>query len=103
LRLRFAAAAARDLESILDYIALDSPAGAESVGRAVMAAGERLTTFPDMGRPGRLPGTREFSLPGLPYLLVYEADSDALTILAVFHGARDLARALTERRRELKR
>lgn len=94
MKLRFAAAAARDLENIFDYIAFESPAGAERVGRAIVAAGEKLSTFPDMGRPGRLTGTREFSVPGLPYLIVYEADADAVTILAVFHGARDLSRAL---------
>ena len=103
MRLLFAAPAARDLEDIIDYIALDSPAAAESVYRAIIAAAEQPRDFPDTGRPGRLPRTREWSVVSLPYVIVYQARGDALTVLAVFHGARDLTRALAERRKELKR
>jgi toxin ParE1/3/4 len=39
----------------------------------------------------------------LPYLVVDEASPDLVTILAVFHGARDLAKALAERGSELQR
>lgn len=42
-------------------------------------------------------------MPSLPYLIVYEVGADVVTVLAVFHTARDLARALAERRSELKR
>jgi toxin ParE1/3/4 len=38
----------------------------------------------------------------LPYLIVYEVGADVVTILAVFHATRDLARALAERKSELK-
>ncbi len=98
MRLVFADPAARDLEDIIDYIAIDNPTAAESVYRGVMGTAQNLTDFPDIGRVGRLPGTREFPLPGLPYIVVYQVDADTVTILAVFHGARDLARALKERR-----
>jgi len=67
-----------------------------------MASVEQLAIFPEIGRIGRLPGTRELPLPSLPYLIVYEVGAAAVTILAVFHGARDLARAFHERRSELK-
>ena len=96
-RLVFAEPAARDLDSIVTYIALDNPAAAEKVFRAIVATAERLTNFPSLGRPGRLPDTRELTVTGLPYLIVYRATADRVTVLAVFHGARDLARALAER------
>lgn len=92
--------AARDLEEIVDYIALDNPAAAENVYRGIVRAAERLPEFPALGRPGRHPDTRELSVPGLPYLLVYAVDTEAVTILAVFHTARDLVRALHGRMRE---
>jgi toxin ParE1/3/4 len=98
MRLVFAEPAGRDLDSIIDYIALDNPRPAEKVYRAIRTAAERLSRFPEMGRPGRLPGTREFPVSSLPYLLVYEVGAEVLTILAVFHTARDLARALAERK-----
>ncbi|WP_206018385.1 type II toxin-antitoxin system RelE/ParE family toxin [Roseovarius nitratireducens] len=89
--------AARDLEGIVDYIALDNPVAAENVYRGIVRAAERLPEFSALGRPGRHPETRELSVSGLPYLIVYEVSAEAVTILAVFHMSRDLARALLAR------
>ncbi len=89
--------AARDLEGIVDYIALDNPVAAENVYRGIVRAAERLTEFPALGRPGRHPATRELSISNLPYLIVYEVSAEAVIILAVFHTSRDLARALYDR------
>src|SRR5262249_934193 len=102
MRLIFAEPAERDLDDIIDYIALDNPAAAAKVYRAIVAAAERLTRFPEIGRAGRLPDTRELTIASLPYLIVYEVTAETVTIVAVFHGARDLVRALSERRAELK-
>jgi toxin ParE1/3/4 len=101
VRLVFAEPAARDLDDIIDYIALDNPPAAEKVYRAIVTAAERLQDFPEIGHAGRLPATRELSVTSLPYIIVYEVGIDIVTVLAVFHGARDLARALHERRKEL--
>ncbi|MEO3432519.1 type II toxin-antitoxin system RelE/ParE family toxin [Inquilinus sp. CAU 1745] len=97
-RLSFARAAARDLKGIIDYIAHDDPTAAENVYRRIVEATDRLRQFPELGRPGRLPETRELSIPTLPYLIVYEADAETVTIIAIFHMSRDLASALAERR-----
>ena len=96
-RVTFAAAAARDLDAIVDYIALESPAAAEKVFRAIVGVTQQLADFPEMGHAGRLPETRELPVSGLPYLIVYQLVRDVVTIIAVFHGARDLASALTKR------
>lgn len=101
MRLVFAEPAARDLNDIIEYIALDNPPAAERVFRAIVASAERLADFPEIGHVGRLPDTREFSITGLPYIVVYQIDRDTVTVVAVFHGARDLARSLAARRREL--
>lgn len=98
MRLVFAEPAARDLEDIIDYIALDSPKAAEGVYRAIVAAAGRLKDFPESGHPGRASGTRELSVSALPYIIVYEVGAETITVLAVFHGARDLARAIRARR-----
>lgn len=89
--------AARDLEAIIDYIALENPTAAEDVYRGIVGVARKLPDFPALGRPGRHPETRELSVPNLPYLIVYEVSANAVTILAVFHTARDLAQALCER------
>ncbi len=57
---------------------------------------ERLPLTPE-------PDKREFTVTGLPYPIVYKAAADAVTVLAVFYGARDRARELAERHREVSR
>lgn len=97
MRVAFAATAKRDLGAIVDYIAQDNPTAAEAVFDAIGTVAARLADFPDMGHAGRLPDTRELTVAGLPYLIVYQVAGEAVTIIAVFHGARDLARALAQR------
>jgi toxin ParE1/3/4 len=96
-RLIIAEPAARDLGQIVDYIAMDNPVAAESVYRSIVKAARRLPDLPALGRPGRHPGTRELSVAGVPYLIVYEVGPQAVTVLAVFHTSRDLAKALRDR------
>ena len=89
--------AANDLGAIIDYIAAEDPLAAERVYRGIVSSVERLPSFPGLGRPGRYPETRELSVAGLPYLIVYEVGSDVVTILAVFHTSRDLAQVMHTR------
>jgi plasmid stabilization system protein ParE len=64
-----------DLERIYAWVAQDSPRNATSVVRRIDAAMEdKLAFFPYMGRPGKSPGTREWVVHGLPYLIVYRVD-----------------------------
>ena len=100
-RLVFARAARHDLADIIEYIALDSSTAAQSVFRSIVAAAEKLLTFPAMGRVGRVPHTRELVIAGTPYLWVCHVTNTAVIVVAVFHGARDLARALAERRKAI--
>ncbi|QCI79148.1 type II toxin-antitoxin system RelE/ParE family toxin [Hankyongella ginsenosidimutans] len=46
MRLVFAEPAARDLDDIIDYIALDNPPAAEKVYRTIVTATDRLQDFP---------------------------------------------------------
>ncbi len=81
-----------DLNGIFDYIARESPQAARSVTRRIWHAIQNtVKSFPMIGRAGRAEGTREYLVPRLPYIVVYEveAERDLVTILAVFHGAQD--------------
>ena len=97
MRVTYASAARRDLDAIIDYISLEDRAAAERVFYAISDSVDRLGDYPAMGHVGRVPDTRELSVPGLPYIVVYEVSAEAVTVLAVFHGARDLARAMADR------
>lgn len=53
-----------------------------------------------MGRAGRDEGTREWVVPRLPYIVVYEVHEEQaeVIVIAVFHRAQDLDARLNERR-----
>ncbi len=87
LKLRYARAALRDIEVIRTYVAAENPAAAERVRLAILKTIQILTEFPFLGRPGRRKGTREKTVPRLPYLVLYRAGEDELAILRVYHGA----------------
>jgi plasmid stabilization system protein ParE len=57
------------------------------VGRIVESA-LRLEQFPLSGRVGRIKGTRELVVPGLPYIILYRAVDDAVLISSVIHTSR---------------
>jgi toxin ParE1/3/4 len=80
--------AARDLEAIGDFIARDDlRAAARTVRRIIERAGI-LAAHPNLGRAGRVAGTRELVVGGTPFVIPYRVVDDRVEILAVFHGAR---------------
>ena len=80
-----------DIKSIFGWIEEDSPEAARRVVERIFAGIDRLAEFPEIGRIGRTAGTREWVIPRLPYIVVYELSttSDELLVHAVFHGAQD--------------
>ena len=88
MKLRFSEPAIQSLTAIRDYIAKDSPASAARVASAILESALRLKQFPQSGRPGRLKGTRELVVPGLPYIIPYRIVNDVILILSVIHTSR---------------
>lgn len=74
------------LADLRAYIAQDNPAAAGRVAETILVAVERLVEFPNLGRPGRVTGTRELVIPGTAYVIPYRLRGDRLEIVAVFHG-----------------
>lgn len=79
-----------DLEEQAVHIAKDNPAAARRVASRIRATGNKLSDFAT-GHPGRVSGTYEKSVRGLPYVIAYAlSDDDAvLTILHVIHTSRN--------------
>lgn len=78
-----------DLASLRAFIAEDSPAAARRIAlRIVQIVEDVLPGSPDMGRPGRVPGTRELVVPSTPFVVPYRVQAGTLHILRVYHGAR---------------
>jgi addiction module RelE/StbE family toxin len=80
-------AASRDLESVERYISQDNPETAIDTVVEIIRRVEILAEHPGLGRPGRVAGTRELVLGGLPYVVSYIHQADTIVILRVLHGA----------------
>ncbi len=82
-------AADGDLDSLAAHIAADDPvAAAAQVLRIVDVVETILVSNPALGRPGRVPGTRELVIDGSPYIVAYRVRGETLQVLRVLHGAR---------------
>jgi toxin ParE1/3/4 len=81
--------AADDLAALRAFIAEDNPAAAQRVVlRIIRGIEQLLANQPQMGRPGRVPGTRELVVPRTPYVIPYRIRNNRLQVLRVYHGAR---------------
>ena len=94
MRVRWTDPAHTDFLQILGYIARINPAAAARVGRRLLSAVDGLAAQPRLGRPGRIAGTRELVIPGLPYVAIYRvvdlarAATSQVEVLRILHGAR---------------
>lgn len=88
--------ALRNLEQEAAWIARDNPRAAARLVAEVDGATRLLALHPDMGRPGRVPGTRELVMPDFPYIVPYRVREQRVEILRVLHTARKWPHALQE-------
>jgi toxin ParE1/3/4 len=78
-----------DLTALRAYIETEDAAAARRIALRIVGAVEALLPHnPEMGRPGRVPGTREFVIPGTPFIVPYRLADGRIEILRVFHGRR---------------
>ena len=82
------------LTHLRSYIAGDNPKVANRIAGTLLDAVERLAELPNLGRPGRVAGTRELVVPGTPYVIAYRLRSDRIEVIAVFHSRQKWPRRL---------
>jgi toxin ParE1/3/4 len=87
MQLEWSIFAQADREAIFDYIEADSPQAAITVDDRIREQVEGLMKFPEMGRPGRVDGTRELVIQRTPYIAAYRIAGKTVRILRVLHGA----------------
>ena len=75
-----------DLAEIEHYIEKERPKAAERVAMHLVSSVEHLAEFPELGRLGLRPGTRDLVVP--PYVISYRVRRDRLEILSIWHGRR---------------
>ncbi len=77
--IRYTRRALGRLRHIGEWIARDNPAAAERVVARIASAIDLLRDHADLGRPGRLAGTRELVLTDIPYIIAYRVRPDRST------------------------
>ena len=88
MRVRWTEPAAKALESIQDYIAKDSPQAAFEVAQRIRLSTSFLGAHPKIGRTGRVRGTYELVISGIPYIVPYRIRKKEVQILSVYHASR---------------
>ncbi len=86
LKLKWTKRALEQLKTAHDYIAEENPVVAQAVAQRIWDATELLLTQPEIGRQGRITGTREWVIKKTPYLLAYVVEDDSVQILRVIHS-----------------
>lgn len=79
--------AERDIRAIATYIRKDNLSAAIRVVSEIKEQVIALAQFPNMGRSGRIDGTREMVLGGLPYIVIYQVGDNTAYVVRVLHGA----------------
>ena len=90
MRVRWLRKALRNLDDEASYIAADDAAAARLVVKRVLAAIAMLAEQPGLGRPGRVPGTRELIVAKTRYIVPYRVRGETVEVLRVFHTSRRL-------------
>ena len=87
MRIRLTSHAQTDLESTEAFIRQDSPSAAVRTVLRVLEGAEGLGELPNLGRPGRVLGTRELVVSGTPFIVVYAVRQNIIWVLRVLHAA----------------
>ena len=89
MRIKWLDLAMDDLEDIAGHISEDNPDAAGRVVSRLWTAARMLAEQPEIGRAGRVHGTRELVVADTPFIVPYRLVGSEIQILRVLHGARD--------------
>jgi toxin ParE1/3/4 len=79
------ASAAR--RAAIEYSARDNPVAALDLLDKIVRQTQLLAVEPEMGRLGRVPGTRELVVNGTPFIAICRIKGERIEILCFLHGA----------------
>ena len=83
---RWSRRALASLDGFVSSLERQDPDAAGRVVERVREAVDTLAGYPSLGRPGRVPGTRELVVPGTALVVPYRVRRGELEILAVING-----------------
>jgi toxin ParE1/3/4 len=88
MRILWTSQASKQLAAAFDFVLAKNPSAAEKQLEMILRSVEQLADFPEMGRLGRVHGTRELVIQGTPYIVAYRLKGVTVRVLALLHGAR---------------
>jgi toxin ParE1/3/4 len=88
MRVRWLRKALLNLDREAEYIAQDNPKAAAEFVLHLRDSALVLGEQPNLGRSGRISGTRELVVSKFPYILPYRVRNETVEILRVFHTSR---------------
>jgi toxin ParE1/3/4 len=88
VKLRWTRLALADLDCAREFIAAENPRAAWTTVERIETALKALARYPQIGRAGRVPGTRELVISGTPFIAAYRPGKQRIDILALIHAAR---------------
>jgi toxin ParE1/3/4 len=77
-----------DLQSAKEYITEDNPLAAQQVVQRIKNKVTLLSEQPGIGRPGRVPNTKELVVDRTSFILPYRVRDNRIEILRVLHSSR---------------
>lgn len=89
MRIIWSPQALSDLLNLRIYIAERDPAAAIRMANTIIEKIETLLpVYPELGRNGRVRGTRELVIASTPYLVPYRIKHETIEILRIYHSSR---------------
>ena len=88
MRIVWSSQAREDLLSLFSYVVEDNLQAAKKLREIILSKVELLAETPHIGRPGRVPETKELIVDKTPYIIPYRCKDDRLEIVRVYHSSR---------------
>jgi addiction module RelE/StbE family toxin len=88
VKIRWTEQAANDLQSVHTYLNERNPAAADATVDRILSGIDILEQFPQLGRIGRIEGTKELVIGRTPFIVMYRLHREQVEVLGVLHGAR---------------
>jgi len=92
LRLRWTAPTQQNKNAQIDYITARNPYAAARLDEEIILQVANLQAHPELGRAGRVAGTRELYINRTPYVVIYRIRNENIEILRVLHTAQQWPR-----------
>ena len=96
MKIKWASIALNDIDEIASYISQDNTAAAYKIVNLIWEKSKLLEQNQNMGRAGRVNGTRELFIEGTNYIIPYRIKNNSVEILRVLHTSRNWPESFKE-------